>query len=151
MNGCCVGNYNLCVQQGATFTRIFTWTAGPCCGAVGSQPQPVDLTGYTASMQIRPYALANAIYYDASSDITLGGVAGTITLVIPATETEDFTWWTGVYDLLLTDSSGNVTRLLSGTVTVCPGVTMPSPGQPIQTDGGVNITTDSGVQINTSN
>lgn len=119
----CIGNYDLCIQQNATYTRIFTWTAGVCCGAAGSQPQPVDLTGYSASLQIRPYALSNTILYDASSNITLGGVLGTITLVIPATATALFTWWAGVYDLLLTDASGNVTRLLSGNVSVCAGVT----------------------------
>ena len=150
---CCGGNYNLCVLQGATLTKVFTWLAQTCCGqgTVGSKPMPVDLTGWTASMQIRPYALSTTILYDATSDLTLGGQAGTITLQIPATATEDFTWWNGVYDLLLTDPSGNVTRLLSGSVAVCPGVTMPTVGTPIQTDSGLFLQTDSGEQINTSN
>jgi len=74
-------------------------------------------------MQIRPFPQSSTLYYDASSDITLGGVAGTISLSIPAATTEGFTWFSGVYDLLLTDPSGNVTRLLSGNVTVSAGVT----------------------------
>jgi len=151
MNGCCIGNYNLCIQQYATYTRVFTWFAGSCCGAVGFQPAPVDLTGYTASLQIKPYPLASAVLYDASADITLGGIAGTITLVIPAADTADFIWWNGVYDLLLTDSYGNVTRLLSGTVSVCAGVTAPAgaPGQFALLPGGqaINLPGGQGVVL----
>jgi hypothetical protein len=125
----CVGNYSFCIDQNATFLRIFTWFAGSCCGAVGSQPAPVDLTGYRANMQIRPFPLSSTILYDASANITLGGIAGTITLLIPPLNTAGFTWWTGVYDLLLTDPYGVVTRLLSGSVSVCPGVTPLSVGE----------------------
>lgn len=121
---CGTGIYPLCINQGATFTRVFVWIAGQCgCGTVGASSGPVDLTGYTAALQIRAYPLATAILYDASANLTLGGTAGTITLVIPAANTETFTWWQGVYDLLLTDSSGNATRLLAGAVTVSPAVT----------------------------
>jgi hypothetical protein len=133
---CCVGNYDLCIKQGATYTKIFTWLAGQCCGAAGGGPAPVDLTGYSATMQFRQYAGSPTLLYDASADITLGGVNGTIELVIDATDTEGFTWWNGVYDLLLTSSSGIVTRLLSGTVDVCPGVTMPNTGQFVLLPGG---------------
>jgi hypothetical protein len=118
------GTYNLCINQFATFEKVFIWTAGMCgCGTVGSSAGPVDLTGYTAALQIRPFALSTDILFDASSDITLGGTAGTIALTIPATATALFTWWNGVYDLLLTSSSGVATRLLMGSVTVTPGVT----------------------------
>jgi hypothetical protein len=121
---CGAGTYNLCIAQGATVSMVFLWTAGNCCGAVGASPQPVDLTGYTANMQIRPYVLSSTLLYDASDDLVLGGVYGTITLTIDATDTEGFTWWNGVYDLIVTSSSGVVTRLLQGTVTVSPGVTV---------------------------
>lgn len=119
------GTYNIVVEQNATLSLVFTWTAGPnvYVPPVGSQQQPVDLTGYSAMMQIRAYALSTAILYDATSNLVLGGVNGTITLTIPASTTQGFTWWFGVYDLLLTSASGVVTRLLEGTVTVCPGVT----------------------------
>jgi hypothetical protein len=82
----------------------------------------VDLTGYTAIMQFKPYALSSDVLYDASSDLVLGGVAGTITLTIPASATEGFTWWNGVYDLQLISSSGVNTPLLAGSVTVTPSV-----------------------------
>lgn len=151
MNGCCIGNFNICIQQNATFASVFTWLEPACCGAAGSGPQPVDLTGYTANMQIKAYPLAGTVLYDASTDITLGGPLGTITLVIPAYETMEFTWWEGVYDMILTDPTGVVTRLLSGTVSVCPGVTangnlgpqfalLPG-GQPANLPGGQGIVT----------
>ncbi len=130
------GSYNLSIYQGETFTRIFIWTAGPGTAgstpgsipAVGSSPLPVDLTDYTATLQIRAYQLTTApLLYDASSNITQGGTAGTITLSIPAVVTETFPvgaspWFSGFYDLLMTDSSGHVTPLLKGTVTVQPAV-----------------------------
>jgi hypothetical protein len=118
------GTYNLSINQYATYEKVFIWTAGMCgCGTVGASSGPVDLTGYTANLQIRPFALSTTILYDASSNIVLGGTAGTITLTIPATATAGFTWWNGVYDLILTSSAGVATRLLQGSVTVTPGVT----------------------------
>lgn len=119
------GNYNFTIEQYATFSTVFTWTAGPNVPnpPVGASPLPVNLTGYTAQLQIRQYAPGGTLLYDASANLVLGGVNGTITLIIPAATTAGFTWFSGVYDLILTDSSGNVYRLLQGTVTVTPGVT----------------------------
>jgi hypothetical protein len=121
------GNYPIVIYQGQTYTQIIVWTAGPgLAGAypnqtppVGSTPIPVDLTGYTATMQFRPWQSPSApLYYDASGDIILGGTAGTISLSIPSTATEDFTWFSAFYDLFLTSSQGIETPLLAGTVTV---------------------------------
>lgn len=146
------GTYNLQIYQGATFRQVFTWLSDVCrtSGTAGAQRMPVDLTGYSAAMQIRAFALAPTVEYDATPDLTINGPLGTITLVIPSSDTEDFTWWAGVYDILLTDPAGTVTAFLTGSVTVRPGITMPSSGQAITTDSGVTITTDGGVQINTS-
>lgn len=147
------GTYNLEIYQGATFNRVFVWYSDVCCGAnvAGANKLPVDLTNYTAAMQIRAFALATTVEYDATDNLTLGGQAGTIALSIPSSATADFTWWSGVYSLLLTDSSGNVTALLGGTVTVAANPTIPSMGgTPIQTDSGLNIITDSGEQLTTS-
>lgn len=83
---------------------------------------PVDLTGYTPTLQILPYPLATSILYDASANITLGGATGIITINIPASVTGGFTWWSGVYDLLLTNAAGTAYRFAQGNVTVSPGV-----------------------------
>lgn len=150
MLNCGVCVFNLCVNQGATYQKQFTWLATACCGAAGAEPAPVDLTGYTANMQIRAFPLAATVLYDASADIVLGGIAGTIVLTIPSTDTENFTWWSGVYDMILTSPGGVVTRVLQGTVLVSAGVTVPPLGEPILTDSGLILTTDAGIQINTS-
>jgi len=124
----------MCVDQGATFIRTFTWytcSCGNCCTSscscgCGTNGTPVDLTGFTADMQIRQNVQSSTILYEASTAngaIVLGGTAGTITLTIPASATAGFTWIKGVYDMNLTSSGGIVTRLLQGTVVVSPEVT----------------------------
>lgn len=124
MANCCVGVYNLCINQYATYTKIFTWLTTPSLpGPVGATTTPVDLTGYTANMQFRQYPGAPSVLFDCSPYLVLGGPAGTITLTIPAAQTTTFTWYQAFYDLILTDATGNVTRLLEGTVTVSTGVT----------------------------
>ena len=111
--------YNLTIQQGATFALVFLWTAGSAIGT----PLPVDLTGFTAAMQFKAFPLAANVLFDCAPYLTLGGPAGTISLAIPAASTLTFIWWTAVYDLLITDPSGNTTPLFSGYVNVVPGVT----------------------------
>lgn len=121
---CYVGSYNLQLYQGATFQRQFVWNTSVCCGqnTYGATYSPVDITGYTATMQFRPFAGSATLLYDASSNIVLGDSAGTIILTLPASSTEDFTWFSAVYDLLMTDPYGNVTPLLAGNVTVTTAV-----------------------------
>lgn len=119
------GTYNIQIYQNTTYIMVFVWSANNCCcqGTVGASPSPVDLTGYTAELQIKPYANPSApVLYDASSNIVLGGVAGTITLTLPASVTGAFTFPSGVYDLILTSSSGVATALLAGNVTITPSV-----------------------------
>lgn len=124
MLNCCVDTFNLCINQGATYSKVFTWR-GPVCVFGQLQQAPVNLTGYTAVLQIRPYALSTTILYDASSNLVINGPAGQITLTIPAAATEGFTWWNGVYDLLLTSSDGSYSqRLAQGKVQVSPGVSV---------------------------
>jgi hypothetical protein len=117
-------NYDLHINQGATFARQFTWWQGCGCFPVGAPlGLPVNLTGFTAMMQFRPFVLAPIVLYDASSDIVLGGIFGTIYLTIDATDTETFNWFNGVYELLMTSAGGQVTRLLQGNVIISSGFT----------------------------
>jgi len=114
--------FDLCIQQWADYLQAFTWLSPQVVANGSQQVLPVDLTGYTATLQIRPYPLATSILYDASSNITLGGPTGIITIDIPAANTATFTWWAGVYDLLLTNLAGTAYRFTQGNVTVSPGV-----------------------------
>lgn len=120
----CTETFNLEINQSATYKRVFAWYQGGRCRPIGApQGLPVDLTGWIATMQIRPYSLSDVVLYDASADITLGGLLGTVTLNIPAWKTKGFTWWQGVYDMYLQNLDGQVIRFLMGSVKVSPAVT----------------------------
>lgn len=86
---------------------------------------PQDLTGYTARMTIRDRAGGTELVAltSADSEILLDVAAFTITLALSAAVTAAFTWTKGVYDLELVSSTGRVTRILSGTVTLSKEVT----------------------------
>ena len=61
---------------------------------------PVDLTGYTARMDIKDKVGGTVLKSLVSpTDITLNTATSTITLTISATDTAAFTWKKGVYDL----------------------------------------------------
>jgi hypothetical protein len=107
------------VEQGATFEAVLTWK--------NDDETPVDLTGYTARMQIRQTIndpTTEAELTTENGRIELGGVDGTITLMIPADVTEDFAWNDpAVYDLELISGTGKVTRVLKGNVELDEEVT----------------------------
>lgn len=107
------GKLNLVIEQGTTFNPVLTYA--------DSAGTAIDLTGYTARMQIRLKRTSTAFLHELTTEgvgITLGGVAGTIALLISATDTTAFTFTTAVYDLELITAGGIVTRLLQGSVTL---------------------------------
>lgn len=86
---------------------------------------PVDLTGYTARMDIKDKVGGTVLHSLTTEDggIVLDNSAKTITLLISATDTAAFTWTRGVYDLEMVSSGGVVSALLSGSITVKKEVT----------------------------
>ena len=111
------GVYNILADQGATFTRTITWT-----NTAGS---PVNLTGYTARMSLRVTYTDSTVALSLTTEngrITLGGVAGTITLNVDATTMAALSAKSYVYDLELVNGA-NVTRLLQGSFVNSPEVT----------------------------
>lgn len=100
--------YDMTCDQGATFSRVVTW--------IDSTGVPVNLTGYSARMQVRATVSSASTIFSLTSpsNITLGGTAGTITIVITAAATAAATAGDYVYDLELVSGSGVVTRLLQG-------------------------------------
>jgi len=110
--------YDILIEQGATFSRTFVWK--------DSSEVAVDLTGYTARMQIRKTKSGSTVYITATTEndgITLGGDEGTVLVTIPAADTADLEILRGVYDVELIDSEGVVTRLVEGAVEVSREVT----------------------------
>ena len=102
------GVYNFICEQGATFARSLLVT--------DSAGDPLDLTGYTARMQIRRDIKRDTTMLSLTTEngrITLGGEAGTIGLYISDEDTATIPR-SGVYDLEIISSDGTVTRVLKG-------------------------------------
>ena len=103
-------------EQATTFTVDFTIQNGNT---------PWNLTGYTATMTIRPFVGANTttLVLTNGNGITLGGGAGTVDITISAAVTADFNPSRYAYDFVL-NSGSVVTRLLEGQFIVTAGVTI---------------------------
>ena len=111
------GVLNLTFPQGDTWALSLTWN--------DSAGAPINLTGYTAAMQLRlTYdAVTPVLSLTSTSGITLGGSAGTVALLVDAPTTAAIDAGIYVYDLDLRSGGGVVTRLVQGSVTVTPEVT----------------------------
>lgn len=99
-------------------------------GGILQYNTPVDLTGYVARMKIKDKVggtvLASTEAGDAPLDIlsiALDTAKSTITLTISATATAALLWSKGVYELEMVSSTGVVTAILTGKVTVAKEVT----------------------------
>jgi hypothetical protein len=110
------GYLDLDCWQGANFDYQLTWTVS------GSA---VNVTGYSARMQVRQYADSTATVLSLvnGTGITLGGTAGTISLSAVATATSAITAGQFIYDLELVSGAGYVTRLVEGNFVVYAEVT----------------------------
>jgi len=103
------GQYAIYAEQGATLERIITYT--------DSAEAIINLTGYTAKMQVRTSAeSATAILTlsNLNEAITINGAAGTLTIELSALTMSAITPGIYVYDLEITAPSGKVTRLIEG-------------------------------------
>ena len=112
------GSLDLLIEQGATFVKDLIWK--------DSNGVPVNVTGYTARMQVRPHKSSTTVIVEASTDngyITMGTDDGAIGISIPAAITAAITQTRGTYDLEITDTEGVVTRLLEGGVEISKEVT----------------------------
>lgn len=110
--------YNTTIDQGATFELEVVYK--------NSSGTPINLTGYTAALQIRQN------YYDTtalltltspSNGIVITGATGTIDITMSSAQTGGLDEGIYVYDLEISSSGGNVTRLIQGQFTVSPEVT----------------------------
>lgn len=112
---------NLTMYEGASWDYQLTWAVNDV---------PVNLTGYSARMQVREtqQSTATVLSLTSGSGITLGGTAGTIYLEADATTTAGMVTTNSpreqyVYDLELVSGAGYVTRLVQGSFFVDPEVT----------------------------
>lgn len=121
------GIHKITVEQGTTYNQTFIWRINS---------NPVDLTGYTARMQVRtPNKRIGHLQTDyrnmpliltltsQNGDIALNGATGRITVSIPPATTKNLPGGTYEYDLEMVASPTNITRLLRGVFVVDPEVT----------------------------
>lgn len=92
---------------------------------------PLNITGYTAKLIIRPTARSTTIYDTISvvaspaTGLTINGPAGQITLHITAAQTLTYTWISAVYDLIIIGPSSNPQKCIAeGDVSVSSRVTV---------------------------
>lgn len=109
--------YNALIEQGADWELIFEWQ--------NPNGTPIDVTGYTAELQIRtsPLAKTAVLTLTSASGITITPLLGKFTVRATAIQTSAITNGTYSYDMEITSPGGYVTRLVQGTATVSPQVT----------------------------
>ncbi len=99
--------YHIVVRQGKTLRRTFTWR--------NPDKTPVNLTGYSAEMQVRDEKSSTTPVLDLSTTpsggITLGGLRGTITI---RAETAAISPGAYVYDLFVIQPDTARLLLLEG-------------------------------------
>ena len=111
--------YNTVIDQGADWYINFTYE-----NPAGT---PVNLTGYTAALQIRTSPLAATAVLSLTSPsggITITGATGLIACHATAVQTAAIINGRYAYDIEITaPSTGIITRLVQGTVDVSAQVT----------------------------
>jgi hypothetical protein len=122
------GKYNFTIEQGATYTVEIQYK--------DANNNPIDLTGYSGRMQIRPAIGSTTTYLCLSSSLQSDGtglnfsgsaginppISGTIGIYISAASSSALTFNEGVYDLEIASGSF-VARLLQGNVQLSKEVT----------------------------
>lgn len=115
---CIAGTYDMVIDQGATLSRTVTWK--------DSAKTPINLTGYSARMQVRPETASTIVIIElttANGRIALGGALGTVTMTVSAADTSALVPGRYVYDLELVSGAGVVSRLIMGNFVVRGEVT----------------------------
>ena len=119
------GVYNLLIEQGATFARLIEIEYPD-----PSDPTiflPYDLSGFSASMQIRRTIDSTSPQITLTSDngrieMQPGGAENALRLYLDPEDTSIIET-DGVYDIEIQDGSGDIQRILRGTVTLSREVT----------------------------
>lgn len=119
------GVYNLFIEQGATFSRLIEIEyPDPDDLTV---MLPYDLTGFSASMQIRRTVDSNAPFITLTTTngrivMQPNDIQNAMRLYLAASATSTLTS-DGVYDIEIENEVGEIQRILRGTVTVSLEVT----------------------------
>lgn len=112
-------NVSLEIDRNSTFTKEFIWKAG-------EPASPVNLTGCTAVMEIRPTYDGELIasLTTENNRIVLGGVLGSIKLTMADEATLLLPFGIYSYDMFVTFATGEKRKVLYGTVTINNSITL---------------------------
>jgi hypothetical protein len=123
------GKYSFTLEQGSTFERQLTYQ--------DSNGVPIDLTGYSARMQLRPSPGSPTLYLTLSSSLRPDGTglnmngltgvnpttSGTIGIVVSAATSSLLTFDEAAYDLEIYSGS-YASRIIEGRVKLSKEVTI---------------------------
>lgn len=108
--------WNIELHQGADFAMSFYYK--------DDNDTAVDLTGYTAQMQVREESGGDLLLdLTTGSGITITAASGKIDIVLMADQTTALEVQNAKYDLLIKSSEDTVTYLLKGDFIVEPRIT----------------------------
>jgi hypothetical protein len=110
--------YDILVDQGATLNRALF--------VKDSAKKPIDLTDYTARMHIRDFVDSTNIIEILTTEndqIVLDGLDGRVDILLTPSETAALVAKSYVYDLELESPEGDVTKIISGELTVRAEIT----------------------------
>jgi len=109
--------YDISTEQGSSLSRVVTYS--------DANSSPINLTGYTARMQVRPRASSGYAYLTLTSPsggLTLGGTTGTITILVDGSVTSAIPAGDYVYDLEVVNGA-YVDKVMGGNFTLSAEVT----------------------------
>jgi len=112
------GQYDFSVERNTHFSFSVVWKDST--GAI------VNLTGYTAELQIRSSATSSTVVQSlttANGKLVITGAQGKVTISMTPAETQALTLRRYVYDLRVVSGTGTATRLIEGSIQVSPEVT----------------------------
>ena len=111
--------YDITVNQGASFKLNVQ--------ANNSDGTVMDLTGYTAHMQVRPTKESATVLMEATTSngtITINAPGGIVLINVGGDVTAPMTWNTGYWDLKIQSSSSNILRIVEGYASLSKEVTV---------------------------
>ena len=116
-----VGRHDFTIRQGGTLALTITYKSGPSPGT------PVDISGYTARMQIRATLVSTTVLLELTTEnsriVLTDPTNGVLQLQVTAADTAALDFDRAVYDLELISGAGAVTPILEGIVYLSKEVT----------------------------
>lgn len=113
------GKHNLLINKKASFKEPLTLYS--TYDSVAKTGTPIDLTGATVVSKVKAKAGDTAVLVTFTCTV-VDGPNGKITLGLTDSQTSSLAFTKGLYDVLVTDSTGFVTRYLEGNVVVSANI-----------------------------